>query len=130
MPTLSSDDLRRRAAAMSQGALVLAVARYLHDHPDAPDAASAWLDGADRDLRDLATEDLASTATERLDLLDALRAEVDSHGGSLAEELRVDLAHARLHLQSARSGSFDTAVGPLRDFLADAGEAPQDLDIH
>jgi hypothetical protein len=130
MPTPSSDELRRRANTALQEALALAIARYLHDHPDAPEAARAWLEGDEAALAELDSTSIMGTASEALDGLDVLTADVLVRGGDLAEELRVQLAHARLDLQSARSGSFETAVGSLRDFLVDAGATPQDFDIH
>jgi len=131
MPTSSSDDdLRDRSRALLQRSLSLAVARYLHDHPDAPPAAQGWLEGDDRSLVEGAVEDISGQATARLGELDALQQAFAGAGPELREERRVDLAHARLNLQSARSGSFGTAAGMLRDFLVDAGESPDDFSIH
>lgn len=130
MPMPSSDELRQRADVLLQDALALAIARYLHDHPDAPEAARTWLEGDQTALVELDALSIAESASENLDRLDVLTADVLEHGGNLVEEMRVQLAHSRLDLQSARSGSFETAVGSLRDFLVDAGAAPRDLDIH
>jgi hypothetical protein len=130
MPTPSSDELRRRANALLQESLALAIARYLHDHPDAPDAARTWLEGDQTALVDLDSPSIFAAASEGLERLEVLKTDVLAYGGDLAEELRVELAHSQLGLQSARSGSFETAVGSLRDFLIDAGATPRDFDIH
>lgn len=110
-------------------ALALAIARYVSAHPSAKEQAHKWLDDDQRSLLELASGELAAAALEELGSLDrweeGARADRETW-----ERVRVSAVLARLTLQSARSGSFDSAAGPLADFLRDAGEAPQTLDVH
>jgi hypothetical protein len=110
-------------------ALALAIARYVSAHRSAAGLAHKWLDEDERLLLDTSADALESAADEALSSLDdwEVSARADREKW---ETVRVPAVLTRLTLQSARSGSFETAAGPLADFLRDAGEKPQTLDVH
>jgi hypothetical protein len=115
---------------LAQGALMLAVARYLHDHPDAATSATTWLDRDVESWRQRPTADIADEATKRLEALEGWRSRTEASDRASWESDRTTYAHASLTLQSARSGSFETAAGSLLDFLRDVGAPADELDIH
>jgi hypothetical protein len=107
---------------LSQRALALAISRYVIDHPMGAHLARSWLVRLKTpELAFLSADQVRSDAAATFDQVDQL---VPS-----AED-RIELAHARLALEAAHSGSFATAAGSLADFLREAGEAPSALDIH
>ncbi len=107
---------------LSNRALAMAISRYAIDHPAASHAARSWLFRLGTpDLAAVSAAQLRAEATATLDQVDQLMP---------ADEDRIELAHARLALQAARSGSFATAAGPLADFLREVGELVAELDIH
>lgn len=69
-------------------------------------------------------------ATRQLDLLEQWAVEVQRDSPETWEQDRITYAHAKLALQSARSGSFGAAAGSLHDFLRAVGAQTQSLDIH
>src|SRR6266542_597432 len=93
---------------LAQQALALAIARYLHDHPEAVGTAATWMSSDVDAWRKRSTADIAQHASDQSDS-DAWNAD------------RVNYVHAKLTLQSARSGSFQTAAGSLFDFLREVG---------
>jgi hypothetical protein len=111
-------------------ALSLAVARYLHDDPNAEGRAGVWLDATAREWRSRSEDEIGAEATRLLERLDAWQERAQAEAPEVWETRRVDANHARLNLQSARSGSFRTAAGPLADFLRGVGAAVDTLDIH
>jgi hypothetical protein len=111
-------------------ALSLAVARYLHDDPNAERRAGVWLDATAREWRSRSEDEIGAEATRLLERLDGWQERVKAEAPDVWETRRVDANHARLNLQSARSGSFRTAAGPLADFLRGVGAAVDTLDIH
>ena len=122
MPTRSSDLLAT--------SLALAVARYLHDHPDVAPRADAWR-GPDVESWIAASEEaIQAGATRGLEALDEWRDETRESAPEEWESGRVDFLQAQLNFQSARSGSFATASGSLADFLAEMGEDVDVLDEH
>jgi len=126
---VNDDDISARIDELSRRSLVLAIARYVCDEPSARSAAEGWLDDDERSLLDASTDDLAEAATTGLGELDEVATLVEGDP-ELREASRVGVAHARLAFPSARSGSFETAVGALTDFLREVGAAPDTLDIH
>jgi hypothetical protein len=108
--------------------LSLAVARYLHHHPDARERVSPeWIgDEVERwAARD--ADAIGEEATHRLEVLEQWVEETQREDPGLYETRRMDSVHARMALQSSRSGAFGTAAGPLADFLTEAGEQPDTL---
>lgn len=116
--------------ALKDVALSLAVARYLAEDPNAASRAHVWLDEAADTWRRRPVEEIAAEATRRLEQLETWAERVQDARPELWTTRRTEYAHAKLTLQSARSGSFRTAAGPLGDFLADVGTAGEELDIH
>jgi hypothetical protein len=114
---------------LARDALALAVARYLRDHPEAADRASNWLNSEVETWRGVSSADIEAEATARLDELERWREAVKSQSEAWEAD-RVTYVHAKLTLQSARSGSFETAAGSLLDFLRDVGANAEELDIH
>jgi len=88
-----------------------------------------WLDDDERSLLTDSAAELEAKASDELDSLErwVTHAREDREQW---ETVRVSAVQARLTLQSARTGSFESATGPLADFLRDVGETPQALDIH
>ena len=115
--------------ARTRRALALAIARYVNTHPSANQQAQGWLDDDERSLLTDSAAELEAKASDELDSLErwVTHAREDREQW---ETVRVSAVQARLTLQSARTGSFESATGPLADFLRDVGETPQALDIH
>ena len=121
-------ELEEQIDVLSSGALSLAVARYLHDHPEAAQKVnSAWIDDEVERWRARGADDIGDEATHRLEVLEPWVEEAQREDPELFETRRLDSVHARMALQSARSGAFGTAAGPLADFLTEAGEQPDTL---
>ena len=112
------DDIREQART----SLVLAVARYLQDHPDAEPRAGVWLDD---DVRAARGRDIAAEAGERLTRLERWMQDADPE---LLRTRNPDVLRTELNLQAARNGVFATAAGSLFDFLEAVGEPVQELD--
>ena len=127
--------LRARAVAavvreQEVAALALAIARYLLEHPASPPAAARWVDPLIDAKRALGVEGIKAEASRRLSELDTWEQQSQAVFPDVYRAHRRGAQHARLALQSARSGSFATASGSLHDFLVDAGEPVQQLDFH
>lgn len=123
-------ELEEEIRVLAGSSLSLAVARFVHDRPEARDrAAPVWLDTDTEAWSARSTEEIEREAAHRLDVLEAWEREVQDDDPELAETRRIDALHARLNLQSARSGAFGTAAGPLRDFLRSVGEEPDALNL-
>jgi hypothetical protein len=116
--------------SVKSAALSLAVARYLAEDPNAASRAGIWRDETVERWSGRPVEDIAAEASRRLDELEAWAERVQEERPELWATRRTDYAHAKLTLQSARSGSFQTAAGPLADFLSDMGTPSDELDIH
>jgi hypothetical protein len=114
----AEDDIREQ----SRTSLVLAVARYLQQHPDAEARAGVWLDD---DVRAAQARDIAAEADERLARLRRWTEEADPE---LVRTRNPDVLRTELNLQAARNGVFATAAGSLFDFLESVGEPVQALD--
>jgi hypothetical protein len=115
---------------LSSRALMLAVARYLSDDPNAVPRAGQWLDGEADRWRQRPAREIAAEASKVLDMLEAWQERVSEGRPNFYETRRMDYMNARLALQSARSGSFRTTSGALHDFLRDVGTPGERLDIH
>lgn len=121
-------ELEAQIDVLASGALSLAVARYLHDHPEAAQKVnSAWIDDEVERWRTRDADEIGDEATHRLEVLEPWVEEAQREDPELFETRRLDSVHARMALQSARSGAFGTAAGPLADFLTEAGEQPDTL---
>jgi hypothetical protein len=113
------------------GSLTLAMARYLQDAGRKQrKRVKAWVDADVEAWTARSPDDIAAEATHRLEVLDSWQTDVQEHEPDTWETRRIDAVHARMNLQSARSGSFATAAGSFADFLRDAGEQPETLDLH
>jgi hypothetical protein len=123
-------ELEREIQTLSSGALSLAVARYLHDNPKArKKAGRAWLDAEAEEWSARRPEEIGAEATHRLEVLEQWVEEAQREDPELYESRRVDSVHTRMNLQSARSGAFGTAAGPLVDFLREVGAKPDALQL-
>jgi hypothetical protein len=121
-------ELEERIRTLAAGSLSLAVARYLHDAPEARDRPNpVWLDAEVERWSARPAEELAAEAEHRLEVLDEWEREAPAADPELWEERRIDALHARTNLQSAASGSFGTAAGALVDFLREVGAEPDAL---
>ncbi|MGD8805582.1 MAG: hypothetical protein PVH65_07010 [Chloroflexota bacterium] len=110
-------------------ALTLGIARYIQENPEARAAAGEWLDEEVEAWIARPTTDIKEEATSRLDALETWETRAKDRYPEAWESDRLTYVHAKLTLQGARSGSFDTATGSFRDFLLDVGAAPDDLAI-
>lgn len=120
--------LEDQIRTLATGALGLAVARYLHDNPDAVARVNPeWLNTGVDAWRTRPAHEIEAEAEHRLGVLDAWQDEADP---ALRETWRVEALHTRLNLLAARSGAFGTAAGPLADFLRRAGAPPRTLHLH
>lgn len=124
------DALGVRIQELLSLSLVLAIRRHVLDNPAAEGAAEPWLGALDMSWSDADREEVTEAAGRLLEERDDLEAQVTAADPGVAESHRIELVHTGLNLQAARTGSFATAAGMLRDYLVDAGEPPQELDIH
>jgi hypothetical protein len=116
--------------ALAAGSLSLAVARYLHDHSRARWKVNrVWIDDEVKRWRKQGTDEIAHEATARLERLEQWEQAAPDEEPELYETRRIDAVHAKLNLQSARSGQFGTAAGPLADFLRNAGASVDTLQL-
>jgi hypothetical protein len=123
-------DLEGQIKALRGAALTLAVARYLDDHPDAVEKAGPiWADEDVEEWRGRSAEEIGAEATQRLEQLEQWVEDAQEQDPELYETRRIDSVHARMALQSARSGAFGTAAGPLADFLRQVGAEPDTLHL-
>ena len=119
-----------RIRGLTRRARSLAVARYVHDNPDARSRVNpVWVDDDVQAWAVRSPEEIAVEAQSRLNALDAWEADARVEPDIL-ETRRIDLLHARLALAAAKTGSFATASGALADFLREAGSEPDILDVH
>jgi hypothetical protein len=130
LEVLGQTALRSRVEELGRGGLLLAVARYLRDHPDAEGRVEDWLDESVETWRHKSVTEIQAEATRRLSQLESWAEHAQQEAPSVWDEERITYAHAKLALQSARSGAFGTAAGSLQDFLKAAGAPAQSLDIH
>jgi hypothetical protein len=123
--------LARRAAVQSavEEAMTLAIARYLLDHPGVAGRVARWVDAGVKRRIAAGHDALRAEVAQMRQRVDALAHEIAADP-RLAEAHRLDLLHIRMSLGSAESGSFDTAAGPMLDFLREAGATPASLDVH
>jgi hypothetical protein len=112
-----------------RAALTLGIARYIKDNPEAREAAAEWLDDGVEDWAARPTAEIQAEVTGRLEELEAWGEGAQSDYPEVWESERLTYVHAKLTMQAAHSGSFDTATGSFRDFLFDVGAAPDDLAI-
>ncbi len=123
-------DLEQQIDALASGSLSLAVARYLHDHGRARWKVNrAWLDDEVKQWRKRSEAEIGQEAAARLERLEQWEQDVKLGEPELWETRRIDAVHARMNLQSARSGAFGTAAGPLADFLRQAGASVETLQL-
>ena len=123
--------LEDQIGVLSTGALSLAVARYVHDHGRGArrKAKKGWLDAAAEEWSERDPADIGAEATHRLEVLEQWAETAKADDPELYEAHRLESVHARMALQSSRSGAFGTAAGPLADFLRDMGEKPDELQL-
>ena len=110
--------------------LKLAVARFLLDNPGKAEAAGMWADGMVAKWQELGVGGIALEASDRLDTLESWRVSAQSQHPDVWASYRTQYNHSKLNLQSARSGSFDTAAGSLGDFLREVGAPAEVLNVH
>lgn len=122
--------LSAEADALAADSLSLAIARYLKDHPEAAHAAAGWKTATVQRWMEKPLYELQDAATKRLARLEELEVQIKSEHLGIWESLRLAFLHARLNLQSSRSGSFGTASGSLYSFLFALGVPVDNFDIH
>ena len=123
-------ELEAQIRALSQGALPLAIARYLREHPEARKRVpKVWLDDEVETWSARPVEDIAAEARHRLEVLDGWREEASDDDPDLLDSWRTEALYTRMNLQAAASGAFGTASGPLVDFLTRVGAPPRSLDL-
>jgi hypothetical protein len=122
--------LQGQPEELGRDGLTLAVARYLKDHSDAEARVEDWLDESVENWRKKPVSEIQAEATRKLDQLESWAKQAQQEDPETWERERITYAHAKLALQSARSGAFGTAAGSLQDFLTAAGAPAQRLDIH
>lgn len=119
--------LSARAGALGRQTLALAIARYLRDHPDAPDGP--WKDEAVTRWLSAPLTSLVAEASRLLDESRELEGRLREEHPDLWEEHRSGFNQADLELSSARTGSFEVATGSLADFLTAIGARFRKLEI-
>lgn len=127
---IERETLRVRIQQLLSLSLVLAIRRHLLENPAAAPAAEPWLGSLGANWDDADRDEVEEAAVRLLEERNSLEERVQAEAAEVAETHRIELLHTRLNLEAARTGSFATAAGMLRDYLADAGEPPQELDIH
>lgn len=130
LEALRAAALRAEVEALAADSLSLTIARYLIDHPEATSTAGDWKTTTVERWMEKPPNELQHEATKQLARLDELEQQINSEQPELWEPLRVGFVHAKLNLQSARSGFFGTASGSLYGFLSALGVAVDNFDIH
>ena len=111
----------------SKLALSLAIARYLLEHPGTE--PGRWASPTVQSWQAQGEGAIALEATELLNQLETYAAHLQVLDPERAEGSKGNLHAARMALQSARSGSFQSAWGPLADFLRAVGADFQVLEV-
>lgn len=110
--------------------LELAVARYLRDHPSAPEKARAWINPSIQRTMALPMPDFLAEIDRRRAVLESWKEQAQREYPDLWEQHRIDWLDSGWDLSAARAGRFTAAHGSLVGFLHDAGERPDVMDIH
>ena len=130
LKALHAAALRTEVEALAAHSLSLAIARYLIDHPARTGAAADWKTSTVERWMKKSLKEFQDEATKGLARLNELEEQIKSEHPDLWESLRVEFVHTTFNLQSARSGSFETASGSLYCFLSALGVAVDNFDIH
>jgi hypothetical protein len=132
MAALEDRVQRTRFQRLDRHALSLAIARYLLDHPDAAQSGKldTWINPTVSTWRARSRDELTAEAEATLEQVQRLQDEIAASTPALWNQLRASFLRTRMALGSARTGSFETAAGPLADFLRAAGETPAPMDFH
>lgn len=113
--------LLARLGDHGRNALALAIARYLHDHPEARPAAGAWLRPSVAAWVAAPPAEVAAEVARRTADLQALDERLRRESPDLHSTYALELLHADLDLRAAATGSFGQAAGSLADFLREVG---------
>jgi hypothetical protein len=126
-------EIARRAEILEQLIVsqALAVARYLHEHPEALSRAAThhWLTPEVDTWRQRPVEEIVAEATARRARLARWEAEVPAAHPELWEQHRFDTLLVRYSLGPARTGVFTSATGNLAEFLREMGANVKRLDL-
>jgi hypothetical protein len=129
LDVLKAEAQRVAIEEQMNAALTLAIARYLQVHPKKKKKAGEWMDAEVEAWTAKPTAGIQEEATRRLTDLEAWENQVGTRYPAIWESYRLTYIHAKLTLQSARSGSFATASGSFYNFLLDVGAPVDELAI-
>ena len=111
--------------------LMLAVARYIKEHPDVTNIALNWLGSRDASrwlaMSTIELEDEASQLWKKVERWDEL---AKTNHPDVWEQEKLKPFSTLLNLESAASGSFDAAMGELGSFLRAVGSSFEDIHLH
>jgi hypothetical protein len=110
-------------------ALALATARYFKEHPEVAAEANGWSNATVEAWQAREISEIVDEAAARLEQLAKWEEEVKENYPHIWESYRVDFLNTQLTLQSARTGSYETAAGSLYDFLTTVGAPVTLMDI-
>ncbi|MED5374414.1 MAG: hypothetical protein VX899_25575 [Myxococcota bacterium] len=127
LQTLRAERDHAQQQHIAREAVAMSVARYLIAHPSAD--PGGWLSERAQFWQAQGEGAIALEATELLNQLETYAAHLQVLDPERAEGSKGNLHAARMALQSARSGSFQSAWGPLADFLRAVGADFQVLEV-
>lgn len=111
--------------------LMLAVARYIKEHPDATDMALDWLASRDASkwlaMSTIDLEDEASLLAKKVERWDQF---AKNNHPDIWEQHRLVPFNTRLNLEAAHKGSFHAAMGDLGSFLRAVGYSFKNIYLH
>ena len=122
--------MQRARAQLRQSsaiALHLGVARYILAHPEAEATAGHWLSPAAKVWIARGQDQVVLEAVEQLNHLERWGEQTQVTHSQLYAAHQSTWHHARLTLQSAVSGSFETTGGSMADFLRSVGGQSQSI---
>ena len=118
---------RAQLRQSSAVALHLGVARYLLAHPEAEATAGHWLSPAAKAWVARGQNEVVLEAVEQLNHLERWGEQTQVTHTQLYAAEQSTWHHARLTLQSAVSGSFETTGGSMADFVRSVGGQSQSI---
>lgn len=120
---LRADLCLRQIGRLSFDATMLAIARYMHEHPDAtPKRKMYWLNFEELALfTAMSIPELEDKASQLWEEIDEWDKSAEKNHSDIWEQYKLRPFSAQLDLESAYSGSFHVAMGNFASFLDAVG---------
>ena len=117
---------------LSVNSIMLAIARYMQEHPDAnPDTRILWLELEEvSKWSALDPADLEKEALQQLENVEKWETFAQAKHLEIWEEYKLQSFNAKLNFDSAYYGSFHAAMGELASFLHAVGAEFSEIHLH